>query len=71
MSLTERAGPAPDLVAMSKAMMGEGSKSFAQAAALFDRETRAGAYLLYALVPPLRRRHRRPGARPRPGGADR
>jgi hypothetical protein len=42
MSLTERAGPAPDLVAMSKAMMGEGSKSFAQAAALFDRETRAG-----------------------------
>jgi phytoene synthase len=48
MSLTERAGPAPDLVAMSKAMMGEGSKSFAQAAALFDRETRAGAYLLYA-----------------------
>lgn len=48
MSLTERAGAAPDLVAMSKAMMGEGSKSFAQAAALFDRETRAGAYLLYA-----------------------
>lgn len=46
MSLTERA--TPDLVAMSKAMMGEGSKSFAQAAALFDRETRAGAYLLYA-----------------------
>ncbi|MDP8916646.1 MAG: phytoene/squalene synthase family protein, partial [Pseudomonadota bacterium] len=33
---------------MSRAMMGEGSKSFAQAAALFDRETRAGAYLLYA-----------------------
>jgi phytoene synthase len=48
MSLTERAGAAPDLVAMAKAMMGEGSKSFAQAAALFDRETRAGAYLLYA-----------------------
>lgn len=39
---------APDLVAMSRAMMGEGSKSFAQAAALFDRETQAGAYLLYA-----------------------
>jgi phytoene synthase len=48
MSLVERGGSAPDLVAMSKAMMGEGSKSFAQAAALFDRETRAGAYLLYA-----------------------
>ena len=48
MSLVERAGAGPDLVAMSKAMMGEGSKSFAQAAALFDRETRAGAYLLYA-----------------------
>ena len=39
---------ATDLVAMSRAMMGEGSKSFAQAAALFHRETRAGAYLLYA-----------------------
>ena len=48
MTLVERDPPAADLVAMSRAMMGEGSKSFAQAAALFDRETRAGAYLLYA-----------------------
>lgn len=40
--------PPVDLVAVSRAMMGEGSKSFAQAAALFPRETRAGAYLLYA-----------------------
>lgn len=48
--MTEVAGrPASaDLVAMSKAMMGEGSKSFVQATRLFDRETRAGAYLLYA-----------------------
>lgn len=38
----------PDLVAMSRAMMADGSKSFAQATALFPRETRAGAYLLYA-----------------------
>lgn len=43
-----RAAPEADLVAMSRAMMGEGSKSFAQAAALFGRDTRAGAYLLYA-----------------------
>jgi phytoene synthase len=48
--MTEVAGrpSSADLVAMSKAMMGEGSKSFAQATKLFDRETRAGAYLLYA-----------------------
>ena len=37
-----------DLVAMSREIMGEGSKSFAQATRLFDPETRAGAYLLYA-----------------------
>ncbi len=45
---SEREAAPADLAAMSRAMMGEGSKSFAQAAALFDRETRAGAYLLYA-----------------------
>jgi phytoene synthase len=33
---------------MSREIMGEGSKSFAQATRLFDPETRAGAYLLYA-----------------------
>ena len=47
-SVAGRHGAAGDLVAMSRAMMGQGSKSFAQATALFDRETRAGAYLLYA-----------------------
>lgn len=33
---------------MSREIMGAGSKSFAQATQLFDPETRAGAYLLYA-----------------------
>jgi phytoene synthase len=48
MTTAGRVAPAADLVAMSRGMMGEGSKSFAQATKLFNRETRAGAYLLYA-----------------------
>ncbi len=37
-----------ELVAQSRAVIERGSKSFAAAARLFDPETRAGAYLLYA-----------------------
>ncbi len=37
-----------DLVRLSETIIQEGSKSFAAAARLFDRETRASAYLLYA-----------------------
>jgi len=46
--VAHRRPPGGDLVQMSREIMGEGSKSFAQATRLFDRETRAGAYLLYA-----------------------
>lgn len=38
----------PDLVALSADVIKAGSKSFAAAARLFDAETRASAYLLYA-----------------------
>ncbi len=38
----------PDLVRLSQTIITKGSKSFAAAARLFDPETRAGAYLLYA-----------------------
>lgn len=38
----------PDLVKLSEGTIKAGSKSFATAARLFDRETRASAYLLYA-----------------------
>lgn len=38
----------PDLVALSAGVIKAGSKSFAAAARLFDEETRASAYLLYA-----------------------
>lgn len=38
----------PDLVALSADVIRAGSKSFAAAARLFDEETRASAYLLYA-----------------------
>ena len=37
-----------DLVALSREIIQKGSKSFATAARLFDPETRASAYLLYA-----------------------
>jgi phytoene synthase len=37
-----------DLVRLSKSIIQTGSKSFAAAARLFDRDTRADAYLLYA-----------------------
>lgn len=37
-----------DLVTLSRDIIRKGSKSFAAAARLFDRETRASAYLLYA-----------------------
>ncbi|UCF69341.1 MAG: phytoene/squalene synthase family protein, partial [Acidobacteriota bacterium] len=37
-----------DLVESGREIIERGSKSFAVAARLFDRETRAGAYLLYA-----------------------
>jgi phytoene synthase len=43
--MTERL---PDLVRLSQTIITKGSKSFAAAARLFDPETRAGAYLLYA-----------------------
>jgi 15-cis-phytoene synthase len=41
-------GAAVDLVRLSETIIQAGSKSFAAAARLFDRETRASAYLLYA-----------------------
>ncbi|MEL6226573.1 MAG: phytoene/squalene synthase family protein [Pseudomonadota bacterium] len=37
-----------DIVALSKARIERGSKSFSRAAALFDVDTRASAYMLYA-----------------------
>jgi 15-cis-phytoene synthase len=42
------AGSAADLVRLSESIIQAGSKSFATASKLFDRETRASAYLLYA-----------------------
>jgi phytoene synthase len=41
-------GVPPDLVVLSERIIQRGSKSFSAAARLFDRETRASAYLLYA-----------------------
>jgi phytoene synthase len=41
-------GPPDDLVTLSEGIIRSGSKSFAAAARLFDRDTRASAYLLYA-----------------------
>ena len=41
-------GASDDLVSLSESIIQQGSKSFAAAARLFDRETRASAYLLYA-----------------------
>jgi phytoene synthase len=46
--MSDATAPAPDLVRLSETIISKGSKSFAAAARLFDRETRAGAYLLYA-----------------------
>ncbi len=46
--MSEATVPATDLVRLSETIIAKGSKSFAAAARLFDRETRAGAYLLYA-----------------------
>jgi phytoene synthase len=42
------AADSDDLVSLSREIIRKGSKSFAAAARLFDRETRASAYLLYA-----------------------
>jgi phytoene synthase len=46
--MTDASAHATDLVRLSETIIAKGSKSFAAAARLFDRETRAGAYLLYA-----------------------